>query len=70
MPAGVAQPVPPVSAERIRDHDAAIVLAVVEVLAQHVLTTHGAGGFNDRGVPVRESWNRSGRPENDPGLCQ
>ncbi len=40
------------SAERIGDPDAAIVLAVVEVLGQDLHAAHRAGCLDDRGVPV------------------
>ena len=39
-------------AERVGDPDAAVVLAVAEILGQDVRTADGAGCLDDRGVPV------------------
>src|SRR6185437_11743296 len=42
------------SAERVGDPDAAVVLAVAEVLGQDERAAQRAGGLDDRGVPVRK----------------
>src|SRR5256714_10076035 len=44
---------PATSAERVGDLDAAVVLAVAEVLGQDVRAAQRAGCLDDRGIPVR-----------------
>jgi len=41
-----------VSAERVRDPDTRIVLAVVQIFGQDFSAAHHTGGLDDRGVPV------------------